>query len=339
MQCFKQFRLLPCPVFSYQNHYVERWKISLQSSGNRKGKKGKGYTGANGKLCVNQKRKGNEVSKLGAIHYWLSKEDVERILRIPLARTPHDDLLVWGVNQPMEFLQWLTWASDQFTTNQNRLFCCGLWAIWGERNKRVYEQQQRTGQEIAIFIKTYMAELNGLEKKSPGRDREHARWSHPPNEFFKLNFDGAYDTTLQQSTSGIVARNEDREVLLTCSEIHYGVSSAFAAEAIACRNAVQIGVEQGWPKIIIEGDSLSIIKKCISKNQDRSSIEAYIYDIKQILNRSKNFMFHHTPRSANAFAHLVATETLKRKEETYLVMSVPGYAENQRRIDWRREPD
>lgn len=159
------------------------------------------------------------------------------------------------------------------------------------------------------------------------------------SEFIKINFDGAYDGTHHQSASGIVIRNEEGVVLLSCSEIHHGVTSAFAAKAIACRKAVQIGFEHEWPKIIIEGDSLTIIKKCTNKSQDRSHIGAYIYDFQQKLSRSKSFMFKHTPRSANALVHILATKTLKRKEEMYLVMSVPGYAETQQRIERRHEPD
>ncbi|KAH1122211.1 hypothetical protein J1N35_005371 [Gossypium stocksii] len=64
-------------------------------------------------------------------------------------------------------------------------------------------------------------------------------WSYPPREFVKINFDGAYDATHQKSALGVVVRNEEGLVILSCSEIHHGVSSAFAAEAIACRKAVQ----------------------------------------------------------------------------------------------------
>ncbi|KAK5777284.1 hypothetical protein PVK06_045251 [Gossypium arboreum] len=122
-------------------------------------------------------------------------------------------------------------------------------------------------------------------RKNPVRGNEQRRWNYPPSEFVKINFDGANDATHQQSALGIVARNEEGVVLLSCSEIHHGVTFAFAAEAIACQKAVQTGVEQEWPKIIIE------------------------------------------------------VETLKRKEEMYLDMKVLGYAENQRKIEWRREPD
>ncbi|KAA3481459.1 reverse transcriptase [Gossypium australe] len=57
------------------------------------------------------------------------------------------------------------------------------------------------------------------------------------------------------------------------------VTSAFAAEALACRRAVRIGMENTWPEVIVEGDSYAVIKKCNSKEQDKSMIGAYISDI------------------------------------------------------------
>lgn len=33
--------------------------------------------------------------------------------------------------------------------------------------------------------------------------------------------------------------------------------------------AVKLGIDMQWPKIIIEGDSLSIIKKCNAKGYDK----------------------------------------------------------------------
>ncbi|MBA0878297.1 hypothetical protein Goshw_004147 [Gossypium schwendimanii] len=34
-----------------------------------------------------------------------------------------------------------------------------------------------------------------------------------------------------------------------------------------------------WESIIIEGDSLSIIRKCKEKSPDKSLVSAFIYDI------------------------------------------------------------
>ncbi|MBA0859055.1 hypothetical protein Goshw_002846 [Gossypium schwendimanii] len=94
-----------------------------------------------------------------------------------------------------------------------------------------------------------------------------------------------------------------------------------------------------WLQIIIEGNSLAIIKKCKAKSQDRSQVGVYIHDIQQGTTRSRNIVFKYTPRLTNALAHMLATEFLKKKEEVYLVKSIPGYAENHKETDWVREPD
>ncbi|KAA3486532.1 Zinc finger, CCHC-type [Gossypium australe] len=227
----------------------------------------------------------------------------------------------------MEFIQWLTWAFEQTTPSQCRVFCCALWAFWGDRNKRVHEKVSRSGKETKNFINSYILELNGIEEKIPKVLPEVKRWKHPPSQFVKINFDAAYDGNLCQSAVGIVARDREGTVLLSYSAIHQQVESAFAAEAIACRAATQIGIDMQWPKLIIEGDALSIIKKCRSRSKDKSMIGAYIHDIQQLLAKIKRCWFEHIPRTTNSLAHILATETLKGKGEIYLIESVPEYAE------------
>ncbi|MBA0577261.1 hypothetical protein Golob_024070, partial [Gossypium lobatum] len=150
---------------------------------------------------------------------------------------------------------------------------------------------------------------------------ERRKWSHPPGSIVKINFDGAYDGRHYQSASGIVARNVEGIVLLSWSETHKEVASAFAAEALACR------------------DSLAIIKKCQLKSQDRSQVGVYIHDIQQITARFNNIVFKYTLRSTNGLAHILAIESLKKSEEFYMLKNVPGYAEKQKKADWMRELD
>ncbi|KAA3471387.1 reverse transcriptase [Gossypium australe] len=65
-------------------------------------------------------------------------------------------------------------------------------------------------------------------------------------------------TDRHQSASGIVARNSEGKVLVSSTSFHEMVDSAFAAEAIACREAVQIEINIQKEEIFVEGDSLSI---------------------------------------------------------------------------------
>ncbi|KAK5844503.1 hypothetical protein PVK06_000643 [Gossypium arboreum] len=239
----------------------------------------------------------------------------------------------------LEFIQWLIGILTRHSSSQSRLIGCALWAIWGDRNTRIHDKVSRSGQEIAAFVKNYIKELDGVESRKSKNWKEVEQWKHPPGQAAKINFDGAYDARLFQSASGIVVRNREGDVLLSCSEIHEEVPSAFAAEAIACKKATQIGIKMKGSDIIIEGDSLSVIKKCKTEKQDKSQIGAFIHDIQQATSRSKHLRFEHIPRSANGLAHMLATETLRTKEEIYLVEGVPRFAELQKVIDGEREPD
>lgn len=155
----------------------------------------------------------------------------------------------------------------------------------------------------------------------------------------KINFDAAYDGRQSKAAIGVVARDKEGSVLLSCTEVHQRVPSAFGAEAIACRKALQIGVNMQWEKVIIEGDSLSIIRKCKTKSPDKSLISAYLHDIHQLLLKFKECRFEHIPRLANNLAHILANEALKSSRGAYLIGRVPEAAEIQAETERAKEPD
>ncbi|MBA0649073.1 hypothetical protein Goklo_016681, partial [Gossypium klotzschianum] len=63
---------------------------------------------------------------------------------------------------------------------------------------------------------------------------------------------------------------------------------------------------------------------CQSSEQDRSTIGAIIKDIQEIKVIFNSIGFCHIPRTENTYAHLVATEALKKREGHYLVGAVPN---------------
>ncbi|MFQ6643792.1 hypothetical protein Gotur_017521, partial [Gossypium turneri] len=130
----------------------------------------------------------------------------------------------------------------------------------------------KSGKEIGRLVNSYISELNEIGKNKPQISLVVSKWKKPPEQVVKINLDAAYDERSSQSVVGIVARDSGGNFLLSCSEIHQRVVSAFAAEALACRKAIQIGIDMHWEKVIIEGDSLSIIKKCKMKIPDKSMV-------------------------------------------------------------------
>ncbi|KAA3489013.1 protein QUIRKY-like [Gossypium australe] len=77
----------------------------------------------------------------------------------------------------------------------------------------------------------------------------------------------------------------------------------------------------------------------IIEDLDKSQAGLYIHDIHRMKSRGRRLKFEFIPRSANSLAHILATESLRRKEGIYLTNSVPSYAEDQVRNDSVREPN
>ncbi|KAA3482597.1 reverse transcriptase [Gossypium australe] len=155
------------------------------------------------------------------VKYTFAEEDAARILQIPLASSPHEDFLAWGGEASREF-SWLIWAFEQFNVHKCRLFCCALWAIWGDRNSRIHNKKVSTGTEIGNFITSYLVELDGLEVKKSGKIGQIQNWDHPPQDSVKINFDGAFDGQNNISASGIMGSCEDWSGTYMAEDYHTG---------------------------------------------------------------------------------------------------------------------
>ncbi|MBA0764393.1 hypothetical protein Gotri_013749, partial [Gossypium trilobum] len=187
-------------------------------------------------------------------------EDVaEKIISIPLEEEPHEDYQAWSVEASGEYTVCSAYKliqgiedNPKGLASQCRIFCCALWVIWGDRNDKVHKKWSKSGKEIGRFVNSYISELNKIDKNRPQISITVSKWRKPPDRVVKINFDAAYDGRSNKLAVGIVARDSEGTVLLSCSEIHQGVASAFAAEALACRKVTQIGIDVQWEKVIIE---------------------------------------------------------------------------------------
>ncbi|KAA3467257.1 Zinc finger, CCHC-type [Gossypium australe] len=141
-----------------------------------------------------------------------------------------------------EFIEWLTKVLVLLPLGKCRIFCGLLWAIWGDRNSRIHNKRGRSSQEMIKFVNGYLTELDGLKTVKQKTMYSEKKWRHPPGQTLKINFEGAFDERRKQSASGVVVRD------LTKSELHSGVDSAFAAEALACRLATQMALKRNKDK-------------------------------------------------------------------------------------------
>ncbi|MBA0619947.1 hypothetical protein Godav_005733 [Gossypium davidsonii] len=99
------------------------------------------------------------------------------------------------------------------------------------------------------------------------------------------------------------------------------------AEAVACTVAIKLCLDLGLRRLEVERDSLTVIKKMKSSEDDRSEILAYIEDMKKMSRDFQVYTFMHIQRSANGVAHQLASEGLKLKLEFLKFNGVPEFPE------------
>ncbi|PPS05643.1 hypothetical protein GOBAR_AA15009 [Gossypium barbadense] len=112
------------------------------------------------------------------------------------------------------------------------------------------------------FVLNYLKELDGLNLNVPMRSAQTDRWVAPEGLRVKINFDVAFNKQRNESCSGLVARNTRAEVICSKSVLHENIPFAFAAEAIACLQAIQLGLLLRLREVEIEDDSRSVIRNC-----------------------------------------------------------------------------
>ncbi|KAK5772714.1 hypothetical protein PVK06_049008 [Gossypium arboreum] len=182
-------------------------------------------------------------------------------------------------------------------------------SIWGE---------SKSGSQVADFISDYIKELDGLSSYLPVRRFSTSPWAVPTNPWVKINFGAAFNKDKNESCSGIVVRNARAEVIHAKVVFHKNIPLTFVAGAMVCVQAIQLELHQGLSKVVVEGDSRTVIRKLQKKDEDRSEIKVFINDSKHLNIGFESCDFLFVTREENNVAHILAKEGLQRGETTYL---------------------
>lgn len=218
-------------------------------------------------------------------------------------------------------------------------FCCALWVLWSTRNKWVHSKIAQSSIEVVRFIQKYLEEVDDIKSKQTTNLSVSSSWKSPCSPYIKFNFDAAFQSSNHTAAVGVIGRNAMGRVLVSKSKAISNVASSFAVEAYACKEAVELGLYLSLPKVIIEGDALSIIKKYNNLCLDRSEIGPILQDVRKKKEEFQEISSKHISRSRNLIAHLLASECLKKGEEVYMLNAVPAFVQTTVTDESVREPD
>jgi hypothetical protein len=164
-----------------------------------------------------------------------------------------------------------------------------------------------------------------LFSPSPSNRREtistSSRWSPPPEGTVLINVDAAMFIPSRRMGIGVTIRDHTGACLAACSELLNEVTMPELAEALALCRAVALAGEEGFNKVMVVSDCLSLVQRLMSPAQDRSFVGVVCQDIKLLRSGFTTFSINHVSHHSNESAHILA-----RSAEHFVSYSVRNFA-------------
>jgi ribonuclease HI len=121
-----------------------------------------------------------------------------------------------------------------------------------------------------------------------------------------INTDAALFANSRCMGVGVVIRDHVGRCLASCNEKLENVTAPELAEALACRRALNFARDEGFFKVALASDCLSLIQRIQSNEWDRLGVRVVVSDIKNLATSFIVCSFSHVKRQLNIPAHILA---------------------------------
>jgi ribonuclease HI len=179
-------------------------------------------------------------------------------------------------------------------------FATIAWALWQRQNSfRVTHDRELPNivfRRTTDFLQEYQ-EANARSLSSSTHPIIQVRWSPPPYDMFKINFDGAMFVKQNSAGIGIIIRNHHGTPVATVSKK--------IVEARAAKEVIKLALHLHMDRVIFEGDSSILISALQATNQCLTPYGLIIDDAK-VLTSSFACSFAHIKHQGNSVAHILA---------------------------------
>ncbi|CAL9017614.1 unnamed protein product [Prunus brigantina] len=198
----------------------------------------------------------------------------------------------------------------------------GLWRLWKNRNAAIFQGQHALPHEIALTCQKQIEEFVAAgpvsiplihdQPRPPEWDRSGAQtWQKPADSWMKVNCDGAWAQATMKGGAGWVARDCNGWMEMAGGVGGFSCASALAAEAVAMREAVAVGMGAGFTKLVVETDSKQLVAMVHGDLKTDTTIDGILHDIKLMASEVGQISFVFVNRRCNAAAHLVAAHVAR----------------------------
>ncbi|GMI90174.1 hypothetical protein like AT2G04420 [Hibiscus trionum] len=166
------------------------------------------------------------------------------------------------------------------------------------------------------------------------------RWSPPCSSTVKINVDACFFPNTKSAQVGVLIRDNEGFILGAKAAKLDHTSSSFAAEAEVVVYDIRLALDLGFRHVIIEGDSLLVMRKLQFGADDRSEVSALVWNALHLAKNLQIVTFSFVMRDENKAAHEMARVPLTSTSEIIWVEEAPATVEAIAAMDrrWTEPP-
>ena len=143
------------------------------------------------------------------------------------------------------------------------------------------------------------------------RTAHAVKWRPPIAPCVKANFDGTIFSQDGLAGIGVIIQNEQGLVMTVLSQQIPSPASVEMVEVLAARQALLFAKELGFDKVVMEGDSKTVIKAILGDYMDCSYMGHVLQDIKLLFSSFSFISVKHIHREGNFVAHKLARQAIR----------------------------
>ena len=132
------------------------------------------------------------------------------------------------------------------------------------------------------------------------------KWSPLVEEYYKVNFDGAVFRGEEKAGIRVIIRNSQGMVMASLSQKISLPQTVVELETLAATRAIEFSIELGFSKVILEGDSETVIKALQDNSPSLAPFGLLIRDAQETANFFTCISYAHVGRNGNFVAHNLA---------------------------------
>lgn len=138
--------------------------------------------------------------------------------------------------------------------------------------------------------------------------RPREQWRPPKDGWTKANSDDTMTKLSDKEGRGRVLWDHHGQFLMAMCYFFPFTSDPELVELKSCRWVVQLAMEMGLPKLVVETDSKKVVAKLIDPERDKSAYGPMMKEVKVLLWTREEFMIVWVRLWVNEVAHSLAKE-------------------------------